>query len=68
MISTAQIAFKETALTQKGNVVNGCDDSPNRHDILVESQSDGTAFIPAEDRICGNRLEVAQTVPRWSSS
>jgi hypothetical protein len=46
--------IKETALTEEGNIVNGCGDSANRHDILAGSQSDGTAFTAAEDRICGN--------------
>jgi hypothetical protein len=45
---------KETALTEKGEVVNGRGDSPNRHDILTGSQPDGTAFAGAEDRTCGN--------------
>jgi hypothetical protein len=46
--------IKQTALTEKSNIVNGCGDSPNRHDILAGSQFDGTAFTAAEDRICGN--------------
>lgn len=33
---------KETALDENGNVVNGRGDSPNRHDILTGSNSDGT--------------------------
>ena len=45
---------KETALTERGEVVNGRGDSPNRHDILTGSQPDGTAFAGAEDRTCGN--------------
>jgi hypothetical protein len=45
---------KETALTEKGEVVNGRGDSPNRHDILTGSQPDGTAFAGAEDRTCGD--------------
>ena len=35
---------KQTALTEKGEVVNGRGDTPNRHDILTGSQADGTAF------------------------
>ena len=46
---------KETALTEKGDVVSGRGDTPNRHDILTGSQPDGTAFTVAEDRTCGNR-------------
>jgi hypothetical protein len=45
---------KQTALTEKGNQVNGRGDTPNTHDILTGSQPDGTAFPPGEDRTCGN--------------
>jgi hypothetical protein len=45
---------KQTALTEKGEVVNGRGDTPNKHDILTGSQPDGTAFTGADDRTCGN--------------
>jgi len=45
---------KQTSLTEKGEVVNGAGDSPNRHDILTGSQPNGTAFAGTEDRTCGN--------------
>lgn len=45
---------KQTALTEKGTVVNGRGDTPNTHDILTGSQPDGTAFPAGEDRTCGN--------------
>jgi hypothetical protein len=45
---------KQTALTEKGEVINGRGDSPNTHDILTGSQPDGTAFGAGEDRTCGN--------------
>ena len=45
---------KATALTEKGDIVNGRGDNPNRHDVLTGSQPDGTAFAGAEDRTCGN--------------
>jgi hypothetical protein len=45
---------KQTALTEKGEQVNGRGDTPNMHDILTGSQPDGTAFPPGEDRTCGN--------------
>jgi hypothetical protein len=45
---------KQTALTEKGEVVKGRGDSPNMHDILTGSQPDGTAFAEGEDRTCGN--------------
>ena len=45
---------KETQLDEKGAVVNGRGDSPNRHDILTGSDADGTTT----DATCDN----------WSSS
>ena len=45
---------KQTALTEKGDVVNGRGDKPNMHDMLTGSQPDGRAFPPGEDRTCGN--------------
>jgi hypothetical protein len=45
---------KQTALTEKGDVVNGRGDNPNMHDILTGTQPDGTAFAPGDDRTCGN--------------
>ena len=46
---------KQTALTEKGETVNGRGDTPNVHDILTGSQTDGRAF-PAGDKdtTCGN--------------
>jgi len=45
---------KETALTEKGEKVNGRGDSPNMHDILTGSQPDGRAFPADKDMTCGN--------------
>jgi hypothetical protein len=45
---------KETALTEKGEMVKGRGDSPNMHDILTGSQADGTAFPAGDDRTCSN--------------
>ena len=45
---------KQTALSEKGEVINGRGDKPNRHDILTGSQPDGTAFPSGEDRTCKN--------------
>jgi hypothetical protein len=45
---------KQTALTEKGGVVNGRGDTPNTHDILTGSKPDGTAFPAGEDMTCGN--------------
>jgi hypothetical protein len=41
---------KQTALDEKGNVINGRGDDPNRHDILTGSKADGTAA----PETCGN--------------
>jgi len=45
---------KQTSLTERGEVVNGRGDTPNRHDILTGSQLDGTAFSGTDDRSCAN--------------
>ena len=45
---------KQTALTEKGEVVNGRGDTPNMHDILTGSQPDGTAIAGDVDSTCGN--------------
>jgi hypothetical protein len=45
---------KQTALTEKGEVVNGRGDKPNMHDILTGSQPDGTAFGADPDMTCAN--------------
>jgi len=51
---------KQTALTEKGEVVKGRGDSPNMHDILTGSQPDGTAFAISDDRTCGNWTKGGQ--------
>ena len=51
---------KQTALNEKGEIINGRGDTPNRHDILTGSQSDGTAFAGADDRTCGNWTKSTQ--------
>lgn len=45
---------KQTALTEKGEPVNGRGDTPNMHDVLTGSQADGTAFPADKDMTCGN--------------
>jgi hypothetical protein len=51
---------KETALTEKGETINGYGDKPNRHDILTGSQPDGTAFGGPDDRTCKNWTSSTQ--------
>ena len=42
---------KQTALNEKGEVVNGRGDKPNRHDVLTGSKPDGTKIA---DQTCGD--------------
>ena len=42
---------KQTALNEKGEVVNGRGDTPNRHDMLTGSKPDGTRIA---DQTCGD--------------
>ena len=51
---------KTTALSEKGDLINGAGDQPNRHDILTGSQADGTAFPPGDDRTCRNWTSSTQ--------
>ena len=45
---------KQTSLTEKGAVVNGRGDTPNKHDVLTGTQPNGTAFPGTDDKTCGN--------------
>src|SRR5215208_4501141 len=45
---------KQTALTEKGEVVNGGGDTPNMHDMLTGSQPDGTVIAGPVDTTCRN--------------
>jgi len=51
---------KQTVLSEKGDVINGRGDTPNRHDVLTGSQADGTAFAAGEDRTCKNWTSSTQ--------
>jgi hypothetical protein len=51
---------KQTALNEKGEVINGRGDTPNRHDVLTGSQPDGTAFAAGDDRTCKNWTSSTQ--------
>jgi hypothetical protein len=47
--------LKETALNEKGELVNGRGDKPNQHDILTGTMDDGTAYFPNDDdHTCNN--------------
>ncbi|MEP7057635.1 MAG: hypothetical protein ABI809_07670 [Caldimonas sp.] len=45
---------KQTALTERGEVVSGSGDKPTQHDILTGSQPDGTVIAGDADTTCGN--------------
>lgn len=45
---------KQTALTERGDIVKGRGDTPNQHDILTGSTPEGTASTAAQDTTCGN--------------
>jgi hypothetical protein len=45
---------KQSALTEKGAVVNGRGDTPNTHDMLTGSQTDGRAYTDGADHTCNN--------------
>jgi hypothetical protein len=51
---------KQTALSEKGEVINGRGDTPNRQDVLTGSQADGTAFGGEADRTCKNWTSSTQ--------
>jgi len=45
---------KQTALTERGEVVNGRGDTPNEHDILTGSSPEGRAVTSDKDTTCRN--------------
>ncbi len=45
---------KQTALTEKGDIVNGRGDTPNKHDALTGTMPDGKAYPPGDDKTCRN--------------
>ena len=59
---------KATALTEKGDRVNGFGDTPNQHDILTGSQPDGTAYPDSADHTCGNWTAAKAQAPRNSAT
>lgn len=56
----ANALTKQSALNEKGEVINGRGDTPNRHDVLTGSQPDGTAFAAGEDKTCKNWTSSTQ--------
>jgi hypothetical protein len=45
---------RTTAISEKGEPIKGVGDTPNQHDILTGSQTDGRAFTDGADHTCGN--------------
>jgi hypothetical protein len=45
---------KQTAVNERGEIVNGRGDKPNRHDILTGSTPDGRSPGPGKDLTCSN--------------
>jgi hypothetical protein len=46
--------FKQSALNEKGELINGAGDTPNMHDMLTGSQTDGRAYTDGADHTCNN--------------
>jgi hypothetical protein len=44
--------FKQSALNEKGELINGVGDTPNLHDMLTGSQTDGRAYTDNVDHTC----------------
>lgn len=66
---------KDTALTEKGTVVNGVSDKPNTHDIMTGSTADGrlapaVPTAPARSQPAGSpdRMPVNMTCNNWTTS
>lgn len=55
--SDANKLSKENSISEKGEVINGRGDTPNRHDILTGSQLDGTLTASST---CGNWTSAAE--------
>src|SRR5438552_11072963 len=51
---------KQNNLSEKGEVINGRGDTPNRHDILTGSTADGRAFPADKDMTCKNYTSSTQ--------
>ena len=45
---------KQSSLSEKGEVINGRGDTPNRHDVLTGSTPEGRSIAGSDDRTCGN--------------
>lgn len=53
-LHSANNLTKQTAINERGEIVNGCGDKPNRHDILTGSTPDGRSPGVGKDLTCSN--------------
>jgi hypothetical protein len=51
---------KQNNLSEKGDMINGRGDTPNRHDILTGSTMEGKAFPDDKDMTCKNYTSSTQ--------
>jgi hypothetical protein len=51
---------KQNNLSEKGEIIPGGGDTPNKHDILTGSTADGKAFPPDKDMTCKNYTSSTQ--------
>jgi hypothetical protein len=51
---------KQTALSEKADIVNGRGDTPNKHDALTGTMPDGKTFPPGDDKTCHNWTSSTQ--------
>ena len=58
--SADSMLSKQNNLSEKGEIINGRGDKPNRHDILIGSTADGKAFPPDKDMTCKNWTSSTQ--------
>lgn len=54
---------KNNSLTEKGAMINGVGDMPNRHDILTGSMPDGRAYTDGVDHTCSNYTSSLHVEP-----
>jgi hypothetical protein len=53
-LHSSSMLNRETALDERGNMVNGRLDKPNKHDMLTGSKQDGTVASDTDDVTCSN--------------
>ena len=53
---------KQNSLSEKGDIIKGSGDKPNRHDALTGTQADGTAFPADKDMTCKNWTSSTQGI------